>query len=129
MIVSATSRSRDAAPAFERVVSFLHFDGLTTLTLYTVEFVPTPTREFSPGIVDFFWGLFRLIAYVIVTFESKAVSNGAPVLVLWGLLDRHGGCLARLAGGDTGKSCCVGTRQLPLSLHFLVEVIHVRVHT
>jgi hypothetical protein len=79
MLVSATSRSRDAALAFECVVSFLHFAGLATLTLYTVEVVPTPTRGFSLGVMGFFWGLFGLIAYVITTIESTAVSNGAPV--------------------------------------------------
>ncbi len=62
MLVSATSRSRDAALTFECVVSFLHFAGLTTLTLYTVEVVPTPTRGFSLGVIGFFCGIYVLIA-------------------------------------------------------------------
>ncbi len=45
-----------------------------------------------------------------------------------GPLDRHSGCLARLAGGDTGKAG-VGTRQLLLSLYFPVDMIHLGVHT
>ncbi|KAJ5461090.1 uncharacterized protein N7458_002642 [Penicillium daleae] len=79
MLVSAASRSRNAALAFECIVSFLHYAGLATLTLYTVEIVPTPTRGFSLGVMGFFWGLFGLIGHIITTFESTIISNGAPV--------------------------------------------------
>jgi hypothetical protein len=79
MLVSTTSRSHDAALAFECIVSFLQYAGLATLTLYTVEIVPTPTRGFSLGVMGFFWGLSGLIAHVITTFESTTVSDGAPV--------------------------------------------------
>jgi hypothetical protein len=79
MLVSTTSRSHDAALAFECIVSFLQYAGLATLTLYTVEIVPTPTRGFSLGVMGFFWGLSGLIAHVITTFESTTVSGGAPV--------------------------------------------------
>ncbi|KAJ5689944.1 hypothetical protein N7462_004336 [Penicillium macrosclerotiorum] len=79
MLVSAISRSRDAALAFECILSFLHLAGLATLTLYTVEVVPTPTRGFSLGVMGCIWGLFGLIAHIITTFESTETSGGAPI--------------------------------------------------
>lgn len=85
MLVSTVSRSRNAALAFECIVSFLQYAGLATLTLYTVEIVPTPTRGFSFGVMGFLWGLFGLIAHVITTFESTTVSAGAPVWFLGAL--------------------------------------------
>ncbi|KAJ5117338.1 hypothetical protein N7448_010970 [Penicillium atrosanguineum] len=82
MLVSTVSQSRNAALAFERILSFLHFAGLAVLTLYTVESLPslpTTTRGFSFGVMMFFWGMFGLIAYIITTFKSLAVSGGGPV--------------------------------------------------
>lgn len=79
MLVSTVSQSRNAALAFECILSFLHFAGLAVLTLYTVESLPTTTRGFSFGVMMFFWGIFGLIAYIITTFKSLAVSGGGPV--------------------------------------------------
>ncbi|KAJ5157741.1 uncharacterized protein N7482_008841 [Penicillium canariense] len=79
ILVSTVSRSRDTALAFECILSFLYSAGLATLTLYTVEVVPTPSRGFSLGVMGFFWGLFGLIAYIITTFDSTAISGGSPV--------------------------------------------------
>ncbi|KAJ5887234.1 hypothetical protein N7504_011281 [Penicillium tannophilum] len=79
MLVSAVSKSRNALLGFECVLSFLHFAGFATLTIYTVEAFPTPTRGFSLGFMGFFWGLFGMIACIITTFDSTVVSGGGPV--------------------------------------------------
>ncbi|KAJ5140887.1 hypothetical protein N7448_004295 [Penicillium atrosanguineum] len=79
MLLATVSRSREAALAFECILSFLKYAGLATLTVYTVEIVPTQTRGFGLGVMMFFWGVFGLIAYVITTFEGSVVSGGGPV--------------------------------------------------
>ncbi|KAJ5937631.1 hypothetical protein N7454_003973 [Penicillium verhagenii] len=78
MLLSAVSKSRDALLAFECLLSFLHFAGFATLTIYTVEVFPTPTRGFSIGVMGFFWGLFGMIACIITTFDDT-ISGGGPV--------------------------------------------------
>lgn len=86
MLLTAVSKSRNAALAFECILGFLHFDGLAVQTLYTVEIVPTTTRGFGLGVMGFTWGLFGLIAYIITTFDADLVSGGGPVcfVVLFG---------------------------------------------
>ncbi|KAJ5817264.1 hypothetical protein N7447_009497 [Penicillium robsamsonii] len=79
MLLATVSRSRNAALAFECIISFLRFAGMATLTLYTVEAVPTTVRGYSLGVVGFFWGVFGLIAYIITTFDSTVVSVQGPV--------------------------------------------------
>ncbi|KAJ5708546.1 hypothetical protein N7488_008347 [Penicillium malachiteum] len=79
MLISSVSKSRNALLGFECILSFLHAASLATLTLYTVEVFPTPTRGFSLGFMGFFWGLFGMIACIITTFNSDVVSGGGPV--------------------------------------------------
>ncbi|OQE36698.1 hypothetical protein PENCOP_c011G08094 [Penicillium coprophilum] len=79
MLLATVARSRNSALAFECIISFLRFAGMATLTLYTVEVVPTTVRGYSLGVMGFCWGLFGLIAYIITTFNSAIVSGGGPV--------------------------------------------------
>lgn len=79
MLLATVARSRNSALAFECIISFLRFAGMATLTLYTVEVLPTTVRGFGLGVMGFFWGMFGLIAYIITTFDSTAVSGGGPV--------------------------------------------------
>ncbi|CAI7591183.1 unnamed protein product [Penicillium glandicola] len=79
MLLATVARSQNSALAFECIISFLRFAGMATLTLYTVEVVPTTVRGFSLGVMGLFWGLFGLIANIITTFNSTAVSGGGPV--------------------------------------------------
>jgi hypothetical protein len=79
MLLATVSRSRNALLAFECILSFLKYAGIATLTVYTVEILPTKTRGFGLGVMMFFWGLFGLTAYIITTFDSSAVSGGGPV--------------------------------------------------
>lgn len=79
MLLATLARSRNSALAFECIISFLRFAGMATLTLYTVEVVPTTVRGYSLGTMGFFWRVFGLIAYIITTFDSTAVSGGGPV--------------------------------------------------
>ncbi|KAJ5719967.1 hypothetical protein N7493_006845 [Penicillium malachiteum] len=79
MLISSVSKSRNALLGFECILSFLHAASLATLTLYTVEVFPTPTRGFALGFMGFFWGLFGMIACIITTFDSDVVSGGGPV--------------------------------------------------
>lgn len=79
MLLATVARSRNSALAFECIISFLRFAGMATLILYTVEVLPTTVRGFGLGVMGFFWGIFGLIAYIITTFDSTAVSGGGPV--------------------------------------------------
>ncbi|CAI7657731.1 unnamed protein product [Penicillium crustosum] len=79
MLLATVARSRNSALAFECIISFLRFAGMSTLTLYTVEVLPTTVRGFGLGVMGFFGGIFGLIAYIIITFDSTAVSGGGPV--------------------------------------------------
>ncbi|KAJ5371744.1 hypothetical protein N7517_003750 [Penicillium concentricum] len=79
MLLATLAKSRSATLAFECIISFLRFAGIATLTLYTVEVVPTTVRGYSLGVMGFFWGVFGLIAHIITTFDNTAVSGGGPV--------------------------------------------------
>ncbi|KAJ5593362.1 hypothetical protein N7537_010266 [Penicillium hordei] len=79
MLLATLARSRNSELAFECIISFLCFAGMATLILYTVEVLPTTVRGFGLGVMGFFWGKFGLIAYIITTFDSSAVSGGGPV--------------------------------------------------
>lgn len=79
MLLSTTARTRDAALAFECILSFLQYAGLAILTTYTLEVFPTPVRGFSVGLMGFSWRVFGLIAAIITTFDSTAIAGGAPV--------------------------------------------------
>ncbi|KAJ5511219.1 hypothetical protein N7453_003322 [Penicillium expansum] len=81
MLLATVARSRNSALAFECIVGFLRSAGIATLTLYTVEVVPTTVRGYSLGVMGFFWGVFGLIAHVITTFNGAVVSGGGPVWV------------------------------------------------
>jgi hypothetical protein len=75
MILATVARSRDCALTFECVISFVRFAGLAILVLHTVEAVPTTARGYSLGIMGLFWGVFSLIAYIVITFGSTAGST------------------------------------------------------
>ena len=79
MLISTVSKSPNALLGFECVLSFLHFAGFATVTIYTLEVFPTPSRGFCLGFMGFFWGLFGMIACIITTFDSDVVSGGGPV--------------------------------------------------
>jgi hypothetical protein len=50
------------------------FAGMVTLTLYTVEVVPTAVRSFCPGIM-----MFGLVAFIITTVTSAVAFSGGSV--------------------------------------------------
>lgn len=77
MLVSTVSRSRNAALAFECILSFLQYALLAVITTYTVEVFGAPIRGAGVAITGFSWRLFGLIAWIIAAYSST--SNGAAV--------------------------------------------------
>ncbi|KAL4805601.1 MFS general substrate transporter [Aspergillus unguis] len=79
MFLAAVARSRNAALAFECILSFLEFAGLAVLTTYTVEVFPSPVRGSGLAVMGFSWGLFGLIAQIVSVFAGSTVAGGGPV--------------------------------------------------
>ena len=102
MLVSTVSRSQNAALAFECIIlGFLQFAMLAIITIYTVEVFPATTRGVGLALSGFCYGLFGLVAYLIVTFASTEQGavwfSGAIWIVmagLWALMPVETRCVA-----------------------------------
>lgn len=102
MLISTVSRSENAALAFECIIlGFLQFAMLAVITIYTVEVFPATVRGVGLGLSGFFYGLFGLVAYIIVTFASTEKGavwfSGAIWIVMagvWALMPVETRCVA-----------------------------------
>jgi hypothetical protein len=73
--------SRSAGTALALVYYKLpSFAGMVTLTLYTVEVVPTIVRSFRLGIM-----MSGLVAFMITTFTSTVAFSGGSVLLCYAI--------------------------------------------
>jgi hypothetical protein len=102
MLVSTVSRSQNALLGFECVVmGFLQFAMLAIITVYTVEVFPATTRGMGLALSGFCYGLFGLVAYIIVTFASTEKGavwfSGAVWIVMagvWAIMPVETRCVA-----------------------------------
>lgn len=102
MLVSTVSRSQNALLGFECIVmGFLQFAMLAIITVYTVEVFPATTRGTGLALSGFCYGLFGLVAYIIVTFASTEKGavwfSGAVWIVMagvWAVMPVETRCVA-----------------------------------
>lgn len=102
MLVSTVSRSQNAVLAFECIVlGFLQFAMLAIITVYTVELFPATSRGMGLALSGFCYGIFGLVAYIIVTFASTEKGavwfSGAVWIVMaavWALMPVETRCVA-----------------------------------
>ncbi|KAL2837626.1 major facilitator superfamily domain-containing protein [Aspergillus pseudoustus] len=79
MLLATLSRSDGAALAFTCVLSFLQYAGLSILTTYTLEILPSPVRGCGMAAMGSVWGLFGLVAKIIEVYAGSTGTGGAPV--------------------------------------------------
>ncbi|KAL4975207.1 major facilitator superfamily domain-containing protein [Aspergillus desertorum] len=79
MLLATVARSRDAALAFDCILSFLEHAGLAVLTTYTLEVLPSSVRGSGLAIMGFSCGLFGLVSRIISVYAGSTVAGGGPV--------------------------------------------------
>jgi hypothetical protein len=75
MFLVTVARTRDAALAFECILTFLEHASLAVIATYTVEVLPAPVRGSGLAVMCLFWGLFGLVSHIITAFASSTVAG------------------------------------------------------
>ncbi|KAL3474433.1 major facilitator superfamily domain-containing protein [Aspergillus californicus] len=79
MFLATLARSRNAALAFTCILSFLQYSGLSVLTTYTLEILPSPVRGSGLGVLGCTWSLFGLIGEIINVYAGSTAAGGGPI--------------------------------------------------